>query len=244
MPLGVFNALWTTCVFGVRHFPAFYLLCVLIGLPHYAYSFLPCPEWQLRIAADGTETLLACFIIAIMTLTLTRDRQGRACTVLPSIGDTSKRSATILGVSIIFAVVVAGLSSLGGPLGTMHPLAPIVLQIVYFIFLAFFCMAIPCAAIGGDGVFDCFKRSAALSAGSRLRIVAAYLLALIPFVAACGAMALFGPDLQVESLWEVWTFFVNPALAVFLLALPALIHERLARRGDDVSFDEPAAAFD
>ncbi|MPZ10633.1 MAG: hypothetical protein GEU89_10555 [Kiloniellaceae bacterium] len=244
MPLGVFNALWTTCTFGLSHFPAFYLLCAVVALPRYAYSLLPCPEWQLRVAADGTETLLACFIIAIMTLTLNRDRRGEAWTVLPSIGDTFKRSAPVLGVSIVSTVVIIGLSALSHYLIKLHPQAPIALLVVHLILVAFFCMAIPCAAKDSDGIFDCFKRSAALSAGSRLRIVAAYLLVVIPVVIVWGAMALFGPDLQVESLWEVWTFFVNPATTVFPLALLAVIHDGLAERGDDVSFGEPAAVFD
>ena len=38
MKLGVFKAVGTTYSVGLRHFPAFYLLCLLAGLPSVIYA--------------------------------------------------------------------------------------------------------------------------------------------------------------------------------------------------------------
>ncbi|MEO3431311.1 hypothetical protein AAFN88_20815 [Pelagibius sp. CAU 1746] len=244
MRLSVAAALKTTWVFGARHFPAFYLLCILSSLPYLAYGFLQWPEWQMSFAVKTSEILIDCLIIAVMSAALDRDRRGEVRTVLPSLSDTIERSATVLSVSIVTTAVVMGIVALDNPLFKLHPRAPIALQIAYFILVVLFCMAIPCAIRENGGATDCFKRSLALSSGSRLRIVAAFLLAMIPGGIAWTALVLYGPELQVDVLWEVWTFLVVPAFSVFLLALPAVIHSSLAGSDGSVLFGETAAVFD
>lgn len=244
MKLNVFGSVAAAYAFGLRHFPAFYLLAMLASVPEYLYSFLPCPESQARLAADCTETLISCLVVAVMSVTLKRDRRAEAWTVLPSLRDTFERPKTVLGVSFVSTTIVVALSLLGGVLMTVHPLASIVATFIHLILVAFFCLAIPCAATGEGGIAECFRRSTADTAGSRLRIVAAYLLVMLPGMVVWGGLTVFADDLQVEGLWEMWSFIGLPALTVFILALPAVIHARLASPGDDVLFGRSLAVFD
>ena len=170
MKLPVFSTVGTTFTFSLRHFPAFYLLILLVGVPRYIYSQVPCPEWQASVVSTGAELLISGLVVALMAAVLHRDRRGESRTLLPSISDTLARSATVLGVIVLMAVYVVGLIFLGDVLSTLHPQAPMAVLVVHFILFAFICMAVPCAAVETRGVLDCFRRSVNLSAGSRLRI--------------------------------------------------------------------------
>jgi len=243
MKLNVFGTVAAAYAFGLRHFPAFYLLVVVVGLPHYLYGQLPCPEWQATVVAGTAETLISCAVVALMAATLSRDRRGGSWTVLRGVRDTAARSVTVLGVSVTITAYVIGLTFLGDALRTLHPLAPIVVLVLHFIIEAFLCMALPCAAVETRGVIGCFRRSIVLSAGSRLRIVAAYLLAMVPLAIAWGALVVFGADLPIEELWQILFFFGLPMLSVFPFVLPSIIHARLAGPEDDISLAAPEAVF-
>jgi hypothetical protein len=244
MKLHVIGTVGTVYAFGLRHFPAFYPLVVLAGVPQYIYSQVPCPEWEARFVAAGAEMLVSGAFVALMAATLKRDRRGESRTVLPSIGDTLARSPTVLGVTILMAIYIVGLLFVGDALNTLHPQAPIAVLAVHFIVFAFLCMAVPCAAVETRGVLDCFRRSVKLSAGSRLRILATYFLALVPLAIAWTALVVFGTDLPIEGLWEILFFFGLPAFSVFPFAFPAVVHASLITPKDDVSFATPEAVFD
>lgn len=244
MKLSVYRTVGTTFTFSLRHFPAFYLLILLVGVPQYIYSQVPCPEWQASVVSSGAELLISGLVVALMTAVLHRDRRGESRTLLPSISDTLARSATVLGVIVLMAVYVVGLIFLGDVLSTLHPQAPMAVLVVHFILFAFICMAVPCAAVETRGVLDCFRRSVNLSAGSRLRILATYFLTLAPLVIAWTALVVFGEELPFEGLWEILFFFGLAVFSVFPFALPAVIYASLAGPEDDVSFAAPAAVFD
>lgn len=255
MKLGVFKAVGTTYVFGLRHFPAFYLLCLLADLPSILYGFLSGHNGVVQFAAaKGWESdLLAAvefvptaFVTAVMVWALIRDRQGESWTVVAALRDAFERTPTILGVGVTFAVGIALLSVFHGVLTEIHPAAAIGLSIGMMFLWLYFAVALPCAAVDNDGVMDCFTRSFALTQGSRLRILLVYILICVPMGIAIGIfffIVLPGPE-HLEHLPLSWLSFSAPALSLFFLTAQVAIHEQLAELGEGIEFSNTAAVFD
>ncbi|MEQ9609860.1 MAG: hypothetical protein RLN99_19550 [Kiloniellaceae bacterium] len=244
MKLNVFGTVAEAYAFGLRHFPAFYLLVVLTSVPQYVRGQLSFPEWQERLVYGGGEMLLSCLVVALMAAVLKRDSRGETWSVLPAVRDVATRATVVLGVSILTSLHIIGLLYLGDALYRLHPVALIAGQIVHFFVMIFFCMALACAAVGRGGVVDCFRQGVALSAGSPLRIAAAALLTMVQAAAAWALLVFYGSDPQIQELWDILSFFGLPLFSIFPFALPVVAHARLAGSADDSTFGEAAAVFD
>jgi len=249
MKLSIWKAAVRSYGFGLRHLPIFSLLCLLVGAPRYLYGQLPTATWQTALLVHFFEVLLAAMVTGIMVWTMIRDRRGERWTALPAIGDAFQRTPMILGVAIVIATVVLGLSGLGLYLGTLHPFASAAPSVILFILKLIFCVAIPCAAVSESGVFDTLWQSARLSAGSRLRILAVYVLTLLPFGIIAGIALALSPadvqaDLQAGNLPMLWIFVGGALGNAVLFTVPVAIHEQLAALEERLPLGETAAVFD
>ncbi len=255
MKLGVFKAVGTTYFLGLRHLPAFYLLCGLTLLPRYVYSLmsghselgqvLATAGWQNDLLTV-VETVLGAFVAAVMVWTLIRDRQEESWTVFTALGDAFERTPTILGVAIVFAVGSTVLTVVMDVLGEVMPLAALVPMLIALVLALVLALVFPCAAVDNDGVLDCFVRSAALTSGSRLRILLVYFLVSIPLVLVALIYFLIAqPDpTQMESLPLSLLFLGGPLLSLFPMAAQVAMHEQLAELEDGLEFSETVAVFD
>ena len=255
MKLGVFRAVGTTYTFGLRHFPAFYLLCLLAGLPSIIYAvasgqtnigqFLAMQGWA-RDLTTALEILLTGFVTAVMGWTLIRDRQDESWTIFAALRDALERSPTIIGVGVVLAVATTILSTTIDVLAEVSPLAVFIPMLIACVLSLIFAVVLPCAAIDNEGVVDCFGSSAALTQGSRWRIFAVYFLIGIPLVIAMAVFLLVvQPGAQgFDGLPITWLFLGAPALNLFLIAGSVAIHEQLAELEDGVVLGDTAAVFD
>lgn len=195
------------------------------------------------------QGLLASMVVGVMVWTMMRDRRGERWTVVPAIGDAFRQAPTILGVGLVIATVSIGFDGLGQYLATLHPFAAVAPSVVMFILKIVFCVAIPCAAVADAGVFQSLWQSARLSAGSRLRILAVYILAMLPFAIVGGIAAALMPadlraDLQTGNLPVLWILLIGSLGGAFVYPVPVAIHEQLAEMDTDMAFGETAAVFD
>jgi hypothetical protein len=255
MKLGVFKAVGTTYSLGLRHFPAFYLLCLLAGLPSVIYAalsgqgnigqYLAMQGWE-RDLTTAVEILLTGFVTAAMVWTLIRDRQGESRTIFAALRDTLERSASIISVGVVFAVVTTVLTTTMDVLAEVAPLAVFIPMLIAFVLSVIFAVAMPCAAMDNDGVVDCFGSSAALTKGSRLRIIAVFFLITIPLVIAVAVFLLVVQPAAAgfDGLPIAWLFLGAPAMNLFLMTGTVAIHEQLAELDDGVMLRETAAVFD
>jgi len=261
MKLGVFKAVWTTFFFGLRHFPAFYLLCLLVNLPVLLYIALSGKNelWQVMAVEGwendlltGTQIVLGTIATAVMVWTLIHDRQDESWTVLPALRDAFERMPMVLGVGITIAIGTTLLSVVTDVLREVAPLAAIAPLLIVSILSLIFALAMPCAAFDGDGVIDCFGRSAQLTLGSRWRIFATYfLVSVVLGIVMCAAALLVitvvqqAPDREdLKRLPAFWIFLGSPALNLFFLTATVAMHEQLAELEDGLEFGETAAVFD
>lgn len=254
MTLRVFATLGRTFVFGLRHFPAFFLLCLLANLPTVLYGLLRPESFQAAMMegagwetdlVTAAEVMLLGLVTAVMVHTRLRDQQGESWTVLPAIGDTVEYLPTILGVSFCIAVGVTLLSVLTEVLATITPILALIPVLIMIVLTLIFTVVMPCAALDNGGVADCFGQSAALSQGSRLRIIAVYILFLIPVAIAGGVLiAVFAPGMERAELPASTYLFLVPIGNVFFFALPVIMHEQLAGLDEGVELAETAAVFD
>lgn len=249
MKFAVWKATVRSYGFGLRHLPAFYLLCLLVGLPRQLFSQTGQQGWPAVMLVTFFEVLIACMVVGIMVWTMVRDRRGESWTVLPAIGDAFQRAPMILGVAIVIAAVSLAFGGLGMYLATLHPFAAAVPSVAMFILKLIFCVAIPCAAVSDGGVFEALWQSARLSAGSRLRILCVYILMTLPFgVVAALAVALLPADvmadLQSGDLPMLWILLAGSIGSALLYPVPVAIHEQLAELEEGLPHGETAAIFD
>ncbi|MGD1879540.1 MAG: hypothetical protein ACFB13_18820 [Kiloniellaceae bacterium] len=255
MKLPVFRTVGTTFVFGLRHFPVFYLLCLLISLPSILYCLLTGQsEFGQLLAVEGwkgdllraVETVLSAFVTAVMVWTLMRDRQGEGGTAIAALRDAFERTPTILGVGVAFAVGTTLFSVLRDVLTEIHPGGGIGLSVAMMFVGLYFAVAVPCAAVDSNGVMDCFSRSVNLTQGSRLRILLTYCLVCIPLVIAIFIFfVIMDPGSErIEGLPVAWFFFGGPGLYIFFLTAQVAMHENLAGLEDGMAVGETAAVFD
>ena len=255
MKLPVFRTVGTTFTFGLRHFPAFYLLCLLTSLPTFVYGLVRgqndigevvVPQrWESDLLTF-VELVFSAFVVAVMAWTLIRDRQGESGTVLAALGDTLERAPTILGAGVVFAVGSTLLSVFSDILSQIYPAAAIGLSVGMIFLGLYLAVVLPCAAVDNGGVMDCFSRSIALTQGSRLRILLVYAFVCIPlFIAIFIFVTIMQPRPgEFEQLPFTWVIFGLPALMPFLLTAQVAMHEHLAELNDGVEFSTTAAVFD
>lgn len=259
MKLRVFETLETTLRFSLRHFLAFYLLCLLAGMPSFLYVLYSGQSqpglslfnmgWKGDLLT-GFEIVLRACVSATMVWTLVRDRRNESWTVIPAISDALGRLPTILGVGLSFGVGSIALSILTELAGRLQPLGTIISFLATIVLALMFIVAMPRAAVGNGGVVDCFSRSISLTAGSRLRIMLVFVLLGLPLGLAIYIVFMIGLTVvqpypqQLESLLNALIFLASPVLYVFLIAAPVAIHEQLAEMKDGMEFGEAAAVFD
>jgi len=261
MKLGVFKAVGTTFVFGLRHFPAFFLLSLLVYLPSLVYmavsgkrdigQFMLIDSWQNDLLT-GVELMLGAFVTAVMVWTLLHDRQGGGWAVLAGLREACARLPMVLGAGFVYAVVMTMTIMAMEVLGEIASVAALLPLLVVLVLSVVFAVVLPAAAVEEEGVIDCFVRSAALTGRARLRIFAAYLLIGIPLAIAGGiGIAVFlsyvvvTPDMEAfASLPMLWVIIGSAVFNVFLLAAPVAIHEQLAELEDGIELGDTAAVFD
>ncbi|MEO3431313.1 hypothetical protein AAFN88_20825 [Pelagibius sp. CAU 1746] len=254
MTLRVFATLGRTVVFGLRHFPAFLLLCLLANLPTSLYGLLRPEDFQAAMLegeswetdlVTGLEVMLLGLVTAIMVHTRLRDQQGESWTVLPAIGDTVEYLPAVLGVSFCISVGVTLISVLVAVLAEIAPILAFAPLLIMAVLTLIFAVVMPCAALHDGGVVDCFGQSASLAQGSRLRIVAIYVLFLIPVgIAGAVLIGVYAPGMERAELPASAYLYLLPFGNVFFFALPVIMHEQLAGLDDGVELSETAAVFD
>lgn len=249
MKLAVWKATVRSYGFGLRHLPAFYLLCLLVGAPRLLFVQTGQQGWQAAMLMTFFEVLIACMVVGIMMWTMIRDRRGEAWTVLPAIGDAFQRAPMILGVAIVIAAVTLAFGEVGTYLAMLHPFGAVVPSVAMFILKLIFCVAIPCVAVSEGGVFEALWQSARLSAGSRLRILCVYILMTLPFgIVAAIAVALLPADamadMQGGNLPMLWILLAGSVGSAFLYPVSVAIHEQLADLEEGLPQGETAAIFD
>jgi hypothetical protein len=261
MKLAVFRSVGTTFVFGLRHFPAFFLLSLLVYLPSLIYmavsgkseigQFMLIDSWQNDLLT-GVEMMLGAFVTAVMVWTLLHDRQGEGWAVLAGLREACARLPMVLGVGFVFAVVMTMTIMAMEVLGEIAPVAALLPMLVIVVLSLVFAVTLPAAAMEEEGVIECIVRSAALTGGSRLRIFAAYLLVGIPLAIAMGisivvvlTYVVVPPDMEAfASLPMFWVLVGASVFNVFLFAAPVAFHEQLAELDDGIEMGETAAVFD
>ena len=253
MKLAVFGTLATTFIFGLRHFPAFYLLCLLTSVPRYLYGALSGRSLEDQLVTPATwgddlltavEVLLAGLVTAVMVWTLIRDQGGERWTVLPAFQDVFEHLPMILGVGGCVALVSMLLSVMFDLALALAPLAIIAPALLIAVLALVFAVLLPCAAVSESGILECFTESAELTAGSRLRILMLYVLVSVPLVIVSFlALVILQPDART-GLPAEWAFLGMAALNVFLYATPVAIHNALAEPDGGDVLAETAAVFD
>ena len=255
MTLRVFATLGRTIAFGLSHFPAFFLLCLLASLPSAVHAMLSPDGFQTSILeGDGgwqadlvtaTEIVLLGLVTAVMVRTRIRDQEGESRTVLLAISDTVEYLPTVLGVSFCIAIGTTLFAVMIDVVATIAPILALVPLLIMVVLVLIFAVAMPCAAVDNEGVVDCFGQSAALTLGSRLRIIAVYFLFMIPVLIAGGVIiAFFAPGFQRGELPVSTLFYVVPFFNVFFYAVPVIMHEQLAGLDEGIELSETAAVFD
>lgn len=263
--LGISEVIIGTLGFSLRHIVAFFLLGLLVNLPTYLHSLLPrkvlrvgpggelpegweVPEplvegiempragWETAFAIPVIEMVLFGFAVGIIAQTLLRDRRGENWTVFAGLVEVRRKFWTILGVGVL-----CGLAS-----GTvllvvdLIPVTVVALIPLYLIAALILCPVMPCAAIQNLGVIDCFDRSAELTAGSRLRILAVYLLIAaitVGIAAVAFGIIKYGSQMGGYKPSHLSSWIVSALGSVYFLPLLAVIHEALValKGGSDAS---------
>jgi hypothetical protein len=254
MKLGVFSTVGTTLFFGLRHLPAFYLLCVLIYAPRYLYFSLTGRSLEEAFESGAgwdndlfgaVEILLMGMVTSVMVWTLVRDRQGESWTVFAALRDAAGRLPMVLGVACCIAVGITLLTVAMDVAGAVAPLAAVIPIVAMVVLALVFAVAMPCAAVDGEGIIECFTQSAQLTSGSRWRIGAVYLLLVVPMIVlAVICFFIFGVDSQMDEPPAAFIFLGGPLFEVFMIAAPVVIYEQLAGLDSGVAFGETAAVFD
>ena len=270
--LGISKVIVGTLGFSLRHIVAFFLLGLLVNLPTYLHSLLPrevvrvdpgaelpegfeIPEpllkgielpragWETAFAIPVIETVLFGFAVGIITQTLLRDRRGEDWTVFAGLVGVLRNFWTVLGVGVL-----CGLAS-GTGLYIIYsvPVAAVVLIPLFLIAALILCPVMPCAVVQNLGVIDCFERGAALTAGSRLRIAAIYLLIVaIAFGIAVVALGILKYGFQIEGNESspLSSWLVTALGGAYFLPLLAVIHEALVVLKEGPDPEVSAEAFD
>lgn len=268
MQLNITRSITEALTFSLRHAVPFYLLGLVTGLPTYLHSFLPQetrtldlpgggreavlprPWWETDLAVPAIEAVLLGMMVAIMVHTLQRDRRGESRTVLPSLAEAAPCLPTVIAVSLtirlVGTLVGAGGVFLGKFIGSVaglilfFPLLAL-LFVLYFVF----CVAIPCAAADNAGVINAFRRSAALTAGSRGRLFGLFVVVLLPLVAATAAVVILSRgEIFSGGFPTLWLWLVGAALVVYFNALIAVIHEALVALKEGAGAGTLATVFD
>jgi hypothetical protein len=252
MKLAVFRSVGTTFVFGLRHFPAFFLLSLLVYLPSLIYmavsgkseigQFMLIDSWQNDLLT-GVEMMLGAFVTAVMVWTLLHDRQGEGWAVLAGLREACARLPMVLGVGFVFAVVMTMTIMAMEVLGEIAPVAALLPMLVIVVLSLVFAVTLPAAAMEEEGVIECIVRSAALTGGSRLRIPLAIAMGISIVVVL--TYVVVPPDMEAfASLPMFWVLVGASVFNVFLFAAPVAFHEQLAELDDGIEMGETAAVFD
>jgi hypothetical protein len=259
MKLPVFHTLGVTFVFSLRNFVAFYLLALLVNLPGFlgtlqagrnlqtASPLRPDAESELWIFA--VEILLMGLAMTVMVRTRMREYDDEGWTVLGGLRDSLERLPTVLVVCALMAmgvtVYAVALEFIAlSPTLSGFPLRG-GLTGAFVVIALYFCIALPCAAEDDAGVSESFMRSAQLVAGSRLRIIAVYLIAAAPILlAVLGFVAVYGQFHMLSSVPPTWIYLASALADVYFMALAVLMHEALADLGEGYPGGSIAAAFD
>ncbi len=252
--LEISNSIVGALGFGLRHVVAFFVLGLLPGLPKYLHSFLPRedlgprlqevwpqgqtfpegmrsfllrrPEWETEFAVPLAETFLFGIALAVVVQTLAGDRRGAAWAVFSALGGVLRHLPTVLGVSLICALVLATANYLSAVI----PYAALPLGLFALFLCVVFCVVIPCAAVENYGMADCIEYSAELSKGSRWRIVAVFALSFLPIFGAVFVTVFIlrsAFDLRSLDIAPHWRLVGGALFAVYFLPLIAVIHETL-----------------
>lgn len=174
---------------------------------------------------------------------MTGDRRGATWAVFSALGGVLRHLPTVLGVSLICALVLATANYLSAVI----PYAALPLGLFALVLCAVFCVVIPCAAVESYGVADCIEYSAELSKGSRWRIVAIFVLSFLPIFGAA-----FVADLVLQQAFDVrsldiaphWRVVGGALVAVYFLPLIAVIHETLVALKEGPDPGATAEVFD
>lgn len=270
--LGILPVVSGALGFSLRHIVAFFLLGLLVNLPTYLHSFLPrevlnvgpgpnwpegqaVPEllllgwelprarWETEFAIPLIEMMLLGIAAAVMTQTRLRDRRGEDWTVFPALAGTLRHWWTVLGVGVLCGVASAGTQY-------MSDLIPLTAFLLVPLFLAaalMLCTVMPCAAVFNVGVIDCLERGAELTDGSRLRILAIYvlLIAIALGVAITAGLVLeYGLGIKTLDISPMWRWFAASLVSAYFIPLLAIIHEALVALKDGPDPKSQAATFD
>lgn len=253
MKLSVNKAITGALGFSLRHAVPFYLLGLGVSLPSYLHSFLPReivpgvprPWWETELAVPAIEAILGGIMIAIMVHGLRGDRRGERLTVWAGLATVAPRLPTVIAVSLVVdlgvTLIMAAADSLVA--SALVIAAPMVI-LGLFLWLVF-CVAVPCAAVDNAGIIHCLERSVALTAGSRPRIIAVFLLSILPvFAVAAAAILLSEGRFSAESLSPLWIWLVTAAAEVYAAALVVVLHEALVILKDGAGAGTLATVFD
>ena len=268
MQLKIASTIAEALRFSLHHAVPFYLLGLVVGLPTYLHSFvprqtqtlslpggsrealLPRPWWETDLAVPAVEAVLLGIMVAIMVHTLRRDRRGQARAVLPSLAEAAPRLPTVIAVSLTIklaaTLVGAGGVFLGNFIGSVAGI------IFFFPFLALlfilylvFCVAIPCAAVGDAGVINAFRRSAALTEGSRGRLFSISVVFFLPlFLAVVVVVWLFRDTVFLGGFPALGFWLFGAAIVVYFSALIVVIHEALVAMKEGADAGTLATVFD
>jgi len=253
--------------FSLHHVVPFYLLGLVAGLPAYLHSFLqqeartldlpgggreiflPRPWWETDLAVPAIEAVLFGIMAAIMVHMRQRDRRGEPGTVLAGLADAAPCLPTVAAVSLTImlaeALMTVGGTFLGEFIGTVGFILFLpLLALLFFLYLVF-CVALPSAAVDNAGVINAFRRSAALTAGSRGRLFGLFVILLLPLMVVIAAVVMLFRDVIFSGGFpalELW--LIGAALVVYFNALIVVIHEALVALNEGAGAGTLATVFD
>lgn len=268
MKLNIADSLAEAMRFSIHHAVPFYLLALVVGLPRYLHSFLPQetqrltlpggqfhtqvlprPWWETDLAVPVMQALLLGVMVAIMVHTRRRDRWGEVRSALPNFVDAAPCLPTVIAVSLaielVSRVITAGSTLLGefiGPAGFIFMLPLMALLLAFYLV---YCVAIPCAAADNAGVLEAFRRSAALTAGSRGRLFGLFVVVFLPLLAVIAAVVwLFRSAIFSGGFPDLGLWLVGAALGVYFSAVIVVLHEALLTLKEGAGGGTLATVFD
>ena len=267
MKLNITGSIAEALRFSLHHVVPFYFLGLVAGLPAYLHSFLPRetrtldlpgraheallprPWWETDLAVPAVEAVLFGIMVAIMVHMRQRDRRGESGTMLAGFADAAPCLLTVAAVSLTIklaeALITVGGRFLGDYIGTVGFIIFLpLLALLLFLYLVF-CVAIPSAAVDDTGVFNAFRRSAALTAGSRGRLLGLFVVLLLPLIAVITAVVmLFRDAIFSGGFPDLGLWLVGAAALVYSGVLIVVIHEALVALKEGAGAGTLATVFD
>lgn len=267
MKLNITGSIAEALRFSLHHAVPFYFLGLVTGLPAYLHSFLPQevrtldlpggareiflprPWWETDLAVPAIQAVLVGIMVAIIVHMRQRDRRGEPGSVLAGLADAAPCLPTVVAVSLTFmlaeALMKVGGAFLGEIIGTVGFIFFLPLLALLFFAYLVFCVALPSAAVDNAGVINAFRRSAALTAGSRGRLFSLFVILLLPFMVVIAAVVMFFRDAIFSGGFpalEVW--LIGAAVIVYSGALVVVLHEALVALKAGAGAGTLATVFD